>query len=421
MEMNPNPSRPRRSDRYASPAPEAAPQPAAPSTGAPSPVQQAMQQARRTQGTPMPYPYPAGQTQPAASAQNPQISGPTAQPLPQGRPDQGYAPSSAPQSGQPLYPPQPRSMRSPETFQPMSPVYRPPTQLPVQGRPMYPQPNPYGQPLPQRNYPQYPAPQGAYSPMGTPGAPAQPRPQRSPQASASAAKKKRKPVNWLPWVLVLLVLAVMALLSAQLLMKNYLHQQEEIRQAQFEQVLFNYHITRSGDGYRITWQDEIEQYARDNNLQPAFVAAVIDTESDFRADVTSSKGAKGLMQLMPGTASDVAGWLNDDTYTEDSMFEAERNIRYGCRYLRYLSQKFRGDPILIACAYHAGHGNVEHWLSNASYSPDGVTLTLDRIPMEDSKKYARRITTAYGIYQALLYPSDGSGAGALDLPLPAER
>ena len=111
-----------------------------------------------------------------------------------------------------------------------------------------------------------------------------------------------------------------------------------------------------------------------------------------------------------------------ETYTEDSMYEAERNIRYGCWYLNFLSKRFRGDPVLVACAYHAGQGNVESWLSNPSYSPDGLTISLDRLPpaLDDSKQYARRVTTAYAVYQSLLYEDtvpvpvypDGAGDAA---------
>lgn len=246
------------------------------------------------------------------------------------------------------------------------------------------------------------------------------------QAERPVSQSPRQPAKeklpaWVWTTLSLSLITVMALLAGYFLIQAGIRTKEDERRQAYEKVLFNYHITETAQGVRrITWQDEIEKYAAEYNLQPAFVAAIIDTESDYRTDATSSVDAKGLMQLMPDTAEWIAGKLDDNTYFEDSMYEPVRNIRYGCWYLNFLSQKFRGDPVLIACAYHAGQGNVESWLSNRKYSSDGLSITLESIPMEDSRNYARRVTTAYGIYQTLLYTNDpqlpvydaGGGAGA---------
>lgn len=231
--------------------------------------------------------------------------------------------------------------------------------------------------------------------------------QRREHADVPHSPGREKLPGWVWTALALALIAVMGLVAGYFLIQAELTTKENERRQAYEKVLFNYHITEPSPGLRrITWQDEIERYAAEYNLNPAFVAAIIDTESDYRTDATSSVNAKGLMQVMPDTAEWIAGKLDDSGYTEDSMYEPERNIRYGCWYLNFLSQKFRGDPILIACAYHAGQGNVESWLSNRKYSSDGLTIPLDMIPMEDSRTYARRVTTAYGIYQTLLYTND---------------
>ena len=52
--------------------------------------------------------------------------------------------------------------------------------------------------------------------------------------------------------------------------------------------------------------------------------------------------------------------------------------------------------MLVACAYHAGHGNVDTWLTR--YSRDGRTLSLDEIPMENTRSYARKVVDSYAIY-----------------------
>lgn len=150
--------------------------------------------------------------------------------------------------------------------------------------------------------------------------------------------------------------------------------------------------------HKTTFRDIIEYYAAVNNIDPAFVAAVIKRESDYDPHAVSSVGARGLMQIMPDTGEWLAGKVGIYDYHPDMLFDPEINIRMGCWYLGYLSRKFGGDPITIACAYHAGQGNVEdHWLPK--YSANGKTLTLDEIPKDDTKYYARKVYEAYAIYQ----------------------
>ena len=157
-----------------------------------------------------------------------------------------------------------------------------------------------------------------------------------------------------------------------------------------------------------------EQYAEEFNLNPALVLAVIRNESSFNPKAESSVGARGLMQLKKDTADWIAGKLNIQGYTFDMMWEPEFNIRFGCWYLNYLSSLFDSNPVCVASAYHAGQGNVRSWLSNPACSDDGRTMELDRIPTEDTKQYAKRVTRDYGIYQELLYSTDVSDHPADD-------
>ncbi len=85
------------------------------------------------------------------------------------------------------------------------------------------------------------------------------------------------------------------------------------------------------------------------DIPEPFIRAVIRTESAFRFDVVSSKGAQGLMQLMPGTARQMG--VNDS-------FDPLQNIMGGTRLLRVLANKYDGDMVKVLSAYHAGAGNV---------------------------------------------------------------
>ena len=222
---------------------------------------------------------------------------------------------------------------------------------------------------------------------------------KAPARRARSAPAWRMP-PWLTGCLTGMLLLVMALLAAQGLMQAYLKQRADEREAAHQRVV---------DSHPIYYKDLIEQYAAENNLKPAFVAAIILNESSFRTDAESSVGARGLMQLMPDTAEWIAGKLDMDYFHFDFMYDAEMNIRFGTWYLGYLSRLFRGDPVSVASAYHAGQGTVTRWLSDGSKSSDGISLDLDSLTDGPTKTYAGRVTQAYAIYEALYYPQPGSG------------
>lgn len=96
----------------------------------------------------------------------------------------------------------------------------------------------------------------------------------------------------------------------------------------------------------------IETYAAKNNLDAAFVKAVIKQESGFQPEVTSHCGAMGLMQLMPATA---------DSMGVKNAFDPEENIMGGTKYLKGLMDRFGGQKELALAAYNAGPGAVQRY------------------------------------------------------------
>ena len=106
-----------------------------------------------------------------------------------------------------------------------------------------------------------------------------------------------------------------------------------------------------GDFFRteIPYGSIIFAEAQRNNLSPELVAAVIESESDFRPRLVSNKQAQGLMQIVPETGR-LLGC--------DNPFNPSQNIAAGTKYLRYLLDRF-GDQRMALAAYNAGEGNVE--------------------------------------------------------------
>jgi hypothetical protein len=120
-------------------------------------------------------------------------------------------------------------------------------------------------------------------------------------------------------------------------------------------VACNLHSTIDWSRVRLNltaYADAIRAASAESGVDEAFLRAVIHAESAFNPNALSLKGAQGLMQLMPGTASDM-GVLD--------AFDAAQNIRGGARYLARLLKTFGGDEQLAAAAYNAGPGAVQRY------------------------------------------------------------
>lgn len=114
--------------------------------------------------------------------------------------------------------------------------------------------------------------------------------------------------------------------------------------------------------------------ARENQVQPALVKAVIAAESNFDAGAVSRKGARGLMQLMPDTA---------DSLGVEDPFEPSDNVRGGTRYLRSMLDRY-GDLTRAVAAYNAGPSAVDRY--------GGVP------PYRETQDYVNRVLTYYRAY-----------------------
>lgn len=120
----------------------------------------------------------------------------------------------------------------------------------------------------------------------------------------------------------------------------------------------------------------IRQASRRYGLDANLIRAVIHTESSFNPKAVSSKGAQGLMQLMPETAKEM-GVRNP--------FDPEQNIMGGTRYLRRQLDTFEGDVVLSLAAYNAGPTLVKK---------------LGRVPqIDETKRYLKKVISYYKIYR----------------------
>lgn len=156
--------------------------------------------------------------------------------------------------------------------------------------------------------------------------------------------------------------------------------------------------------YPLEYREVVDAYADEYQLDPALVCAVIYAESGFRPDAVSVDGARGMMQIMPETGEWIASKLGEDDFDVERLFEPELNVRYGCWFLNYLFNRFSGDARKALAAYNAGQGNVDSWLEQPEYSPDGETL--EYIPVRETRNYVKKVQAAHDVYLELYYQDE---------------
>jgi soluble lytic murein transglycosylase len=132
----------------------------------------------------------------------------------------------------------------------------------------------------------------------------------------------------------------------------------------------------------------VRGHARNYDLNPALLAAVIDQESKFNADAKSSAGAIGLMQLQPATAEGIAIRTGGSKFVLSDLYNPEINVRYGAWYLHHLLQKYHGDEGLALAAYNAGQENVDRWRAAG-----------EDVQFPETRAYVAHVEKLKGIYR----------------------
>ncbi|CAN0095001.1 unnamed protein product [Discosporangium mesarthrocarpum] len=143
------------------------------------------------------------------------------------------------------------------------------------------------------------------------------------------------------------------------------------------------------------WEPE-EGFAIDR----ALVFAFIRQESAFNARARSHAGARGLMQLMPRTASYIAGERALHGRGKHRLFDPEFNMALGQRYIAYLiaTDGIGTDLFRLAAAYNAGPGNLRRWESAIDYMDDPL-LFIESLPSRETRLFIERILTNFWIYR----------------------
>lgn len=143
----------------------------------------------------------------------------------------------------------------------------------------------------------------------------------------------------------------------------------------------SYSSQAEGNSSPSEYDELIQQAAAKYGVDPALIQAVIKTESGFRADAQSGAGAKGLMQLMDGTARGL-GVTNS--------FDPAQNIEGGTKYLSLLLKKYNGNEQVALAAYNAGPGRVDR---TGIRTNEQLIENLEALP-EETQRYVAKVLQA---------------------------
>lgn len=139
-----------------------------------------------------------------------------------------------------------------------------------------------------------------------------------------------------------------------------------------------------------------------HEVEQPLVLAMVRQESAYRADAVSSAGARGLMQLMPGTAQEVAAKLNVPYSKQRLVTDQAYNLTLGQRYISSMLARFDGSYVLALAAYNAGPSRVRQWQQENGDPRQDVDRAVDwieRIPFSETRNYVQRILEHLQVYR----------------------
>lgn len=151
--------------------------------------------------------------------------------------------------------------------------------------------------------------------------------------------------------------------------------------------------------YRISFTPKIEA---------PMMWAITRQESLFNPNARSSADARGLMQVLPSTAREVAR-KNDMPYQAEKLEDATYNLRIGSAYIHEMVGNFNGSYILAIASYNAGPGRARRWVSEYGHpgrTPEEAIDWIERIPYSETRNYVQRVLENLQVYRAMLDPNN---------------
>lgn len=156
--------------------------------------------------------------------------------------------------------------------------------------------------------------------------------------------------------------------------------------------------------YPIYFPNPIAQQSGRNNLDPYLVQSLMREESYFNELAVSGSNARGLMQLMPATAQEVANTTKLGSLRLMDLFSPDINIQLGTYYLGYLHRIFGGDSMRAVGSYNGGPNAMKRWVAGSTLFADDPDLFVENIPYEQTRDYIKKVYASFWNYSRLYNP-----------------
>lgn len=147
--------------------------------------------------------------------------------------------------------------------------------------------------------------------------------------------------------------------------------------------------------YPTPHRELMQTYAREHDLDEAWIYGLIRQESRFVQQARSNVGASGLMQLMPATAQWIAKRLGIKHFHQSLANQVDTNISFGTYYLKYVLDTNDGQPVLATASYNAGPSRAKRWKDERSL--EGA-IYAESIPFTETRDYVQKVMSNAGYY-----------------------
>jgi soluble lytic murein transglycosylase len=151
--------------------------------------------------------------------------------------------------------------------------------------------------------------------------------------------------------------------------------------------------------YPVPFRESLIKHASSRGVDPRFVLSIARQESRFQVEAKSVAAARGMMQFIPATASEIAAQLNMTNFEQDDLYNADTAILFGSQYLANLFKQFPDQPQAVAGSYNGGADNLARWIARSKSSE--ADRYVPEIGFTQTKDYVYKVLANFWTYQRL--------------------
>lgn len=149
--------------------------------------------------------------------------------------------------------------------------------------------------------------------------------------------------------------------------------------------------------YPKPYNEFVKEMSQKYDIEENLIYSIIKVESNFKANATSKAQAKGLMQIVDGTANEMSQKIGIEDFETSMLYIPEINIEIGTKYISTLVAKY-GDIKLALIAYNAGQGNLDKWIKEGIVDGEDTYYNL---PYAETTTYWQKVIREYKVYNRM--------------------